>query len=127
MWLKDANCAKTIGYNPDSSPNGQMSWLNALDFVSGINDETYPLCGAGYTDWRLPNVRELDSLIDCGQYNPALPSGNPFANLQSYYYWSSTTYESSTGVAWGVRMGDGYVYSLGKTITPYVWPVRGGQ
>ncbi|MFH0343306.1 MAG: hypothetical protein ACHBNF_14550 [Chromatiales bacterium] len=44
MWLKDANCAATIGHDPDASGNGSMSWLNALDFVKGITKEALQKC-----------------------------------------------------------------------------------
>ncbi|MBN1897474.1 MAG: DUF1566 domain-containing protein, partial [Spirochaetes bacterium] len=44
----------------------------------------------GYNDWRLPNTRELLSLVDYGKNNPALPLGNPF-NVQSDSYWTGTT------------------------------------
>ena len=78
VWSKNANL-----------PNGSKTWQQALDYVAGMNAGTYP--NFGYTDWRLPNVNELRSLIDNSRYNPALPSGHPFTNVQSYYYWSSTT------------------------------------
>ena len=80
-------------------------------------------------DWRLPNVKELQSLIDLGRHNPALPSGHPFTGVQSAAYWSSTSddigyYED----AWGVNMGYGDVNDWHKTYPAlYVWPVRGGN
>jgi len=81
-------------------------------------------CGGTHTDWRLPNVKELQSLIDFGNYNPALPTGHPFSNVQSSYYWSSSTGADDTFYAWGVDMGYGGVYYGTKTIDFYVWPVR---
>ncbi|NIO68243.1 MAG: DUF1566 domain-containing protein, partial [Anaerolineae bacterium] len=48
--------------------------------------------GSSEGDWRLPNVRELQSLIDYGRQTPALPSGHPFTGVQSSLYWSSTTH-----------------------------------
>jgi hypothetical protein len=108
MWAENANL------------DGTKTWNNAIDYCNGLSL-------GGYTDWRLPNVRELFSLIDFSQYNPALPSGHPFDNVQSSYYWSSTTYASGTSYAWGVHLGSGYVGSGGKASTGYVWPVRGGQ
>ena len=95
IWLKDANCIATNypGFDNDGTAgDGMVTWQHALDFVAGINDGTYPLCGAGKTDWRLPNVRELHSLIHYGFYNPALPNtegtgkwteGDPFTNQVS--------------------------------------------
>jgi hypothetical protein len=63
-------------------------------------------------------------------YDPALPSGHPFINVQYYYtdcYWSSTTRASSTSYAWRVYMDEGDVGTYYKTSDYYVWPVRGGN
>jgi hypothetical protein len=83
--------------------------------------------GSHQTDWRLPNVRELFSLIDFSQYGPTLPSGHPFTGVQSSSYWSSTTTAYSTSGAWSVYLYAGSVNNGIKTGTAYVWPVRGGQ
>jgi hypothetical protein len=134
IWLKDANCILTqySGYDAD----GKVTWQQALQFVAGINDGTYPNCGAGHTDWRLPNVREMQSLVHYGFYDPAVPdtagtgqwtAGDPFDNVQSVNYWSSTTHPFTTGRAWIVMLRGGHVSHDLKTSTYYVWPVRGGQ
>jgi hypothetical protein len=60
-------------------------------------------------DWRLPNVKELESLIDFGWHSPALPVGHPFSVVQSYY-WSSTTDISRPDNAWSVNLDDGFVF-----------------
>ncbi len=139
IWLKDANCIATNypGYDNDGTAgDGRVTWQHALDFVAGINDGTYPACGAGNTDWRLPNSNELASLVDKRYYNPTLPNtagtgqwsaGDPFDFVQSYVYWSGTSYAGDPYGAWLVVMFDGGVYSYGKTYYYYVWPVRGGQ
>ena len=99
-----------------------MTWAAALASPScGLT--TYSVAG----QWRLPTVKELSSLINRGAYNPALPAGHPFAGVQSYFYWSSTTYASFSGYAWYVYLNDGYVGAYYKTGNYYVWPVRGGQ
>ncbi|MDP3297140.1 MAG: DUF1566 domain-containing protein [Thermodesulfovibrionia bacterium] len=126
MWLKDTNCIKT-NY-PAFDSDGAVTWQNALDFVKGINNGTYSQCGAGYSDWRLPNRKELRSLIDYSRYGPVLPAGHPFTNVQSvYYHWSSTTYAYYTYKAWMVHMWYGYVEGNHKFVDYYVWPVRSGQ
>ncbi len=113
MWTKDANL-----------PGGSRTWQQALDYVVSMNTGagTY-----GYTDWRLPNRKELFSLVDRAMYNPSLPSGHPFTNVQSSTYWSSTSYASGTSSAWIVYMYVGGVYASGKGNGNYVWPVRSGQ
>jgi hypothetical protein len=114
MWAQNANLV------------GELIWyhaiLNVNDLSLGSNG-----CGTSYTDWRLPNVRELQSLIDFGIHNPALPSGHPFLNVQSDYYWTSTTSDIDGLKAWYVNMGNGNTYYVPKDDGFYVWPVRGGN
>ena len=101
-------------------PNG-MLWPDAL---TACND----LFFARYDDWRLPNLRELHSLIDYGHYSPALPADHPFTNVQDYFYWSSTTpLFFSTTDAWAVRLGDGWVFYTVHEYPFFVWCVRGGN
>jgi hypothetical protein len=111
-WARDANL-----------PNGATTWKGALDYVDTLN--AGGLCGR--TDWRLPNRKELFSLVDFSRYNPALQAGHPFVNVQSNYYWSGTSYAGNTVSAWIVNMWDGGVYVLNKSGNYYVWPVRAGQ
>jgi hypothetical protein len=114
IWLQDANSF------------GQRSWADALSDCNSLADGAAGLTdGSVAGDWRLPNVNELQSLIDFGNYNPALPTGHPFSNVQSSNYWSSTTCAPSTASAWGVYMGYGGVSGYTKSNSYYVWPVRG--
>jgi hypothetical protein len=80
----------------------------------------------GRKGWRLPTVEELASLVDTTNTSPALPTGHPFSNVQSAYYWSSTTYVDFTNAAWYVGFGYGSVYGFDKDFDYYVWCVRGG-
>jgi len=118
MWTKDAYLT-------------QDDWTGAIDEVELMN----LINMFGYRDWRLPNVRELQSLIHYGVYNPALPNttgtgkwshDDPFINVFNFY-WSSTTSAINTGHAWVVDMYDGYVYFYDKSNNLLVWPVRGGH
>jgi len=106
MWTKDAQEIK-----------GTKKWNDALTLCNNFNF-------AGYTDWRLPNVRELLSLIDFGEHDPALPVNHPFTNVQFIFYWSSTTYDAIPKHSWGVYVYNGYVYNYHKITEGYVWPVR---
>ncbi|MFZ3137338.1 MAG: DUF1566 domain-containing protein [Thermodesulfovibrionales bacterium] len=110
MWAKNANLA------------GEMTWQSALDYVASMNSGA-GLCG--YNDWRLPNIKELRSLVDYTQYNPPLPVDNPFVNLYWAYYWSSTTCMGPTDYAWVIVTWSGRVEDLGKGHgSGPVWPVR---
>ena len=115
IWLKSANCF------------GTRTWNNALSDCNGLADGQCGLTdGSNAGDWRLPNHKELFSLIDPENNNPALPSGHPFINVQSstINYWSSTTYSPYTPGAWYVGMDYGDVNTQAKTFDGYVWPVR---
>lgn len=63
---------------------------------------------ATHSDWRLPNVKELMSIVDYGRLTPAIDP-SIFPNTQSDGYWSSTAYEDGTNGAWIVNFVDGYV------------------
>jgi hypothetical protein len=106
VWTKDAQQVK-----------GAMTWVDAL---AACNDMDF----AGHSDWRLPNVRELLSLVDYEAHDPALPQGHPFDNVQYIFYWSSTTYDASAINAWGVYLCNGYAFNYHKATRAYVWPVR---
>ncbi len=109
IWLKNAQCSDEAGGKTPAS--GKLDWADALEWCNAMKDG---ICGLGDSSvagaWRLPNVRELYSLIDHRYSDPAVPNtagtgqwttdGAPFDNVQSGYYWSATTYADSTTVAW---------------------------
>ncbi|MCP4046115.1 MAG: DUF1566 domain-containing protein, partial [Gammaproteobacteria bacterium] len=81
IWTADANLN-----------NGQATWADALTFCNGLSAAHSGLQdGSVAGDWALPNKMELQSLIDSGEYDPALPSnyGSYFNNVQSSWYWSA--------------------------------------
>jgi len=118
IWTRNANMA-----------GGLMNWTNAVAFCESL---TY----GGHSDWRLPNVKELQSLIDFGRFTPALcntagtgkwTANDPFIDVRADGYNSSTTDILSPTYAWMVSLDVGYMSHALKTAQYYVWPVRGGQ
>jgi len=120
MWLKDAAC---LGYR---------DWQGALDGVADFNTNpsNYSCADytANYTDWVLPNIVELESLVNAEESNPAAwLNTQGFINVQSYFYWSASTRAFNTSYAWFVFMDSGFVTYYYKSTNYQVWPVRGGQ
>lgn len=141
MWEKkddaggihDKDNNYTWGMN--SSPytmNGSMvtSFLATLNAGAGF---------AGHTDWRIPNVKELQSIVDYEVPYPG-PTVNVLFNsgcspgctistcscTVSGCYWSSTTYRLAPVYAWGVYFNFGLVDDTDKSYNYYVRAVRGG-
>jgi len=122
VWLKQANYISTGG------GTGKTTWSDAVDFCKALASGTCGLSdGSSAGDWRLPNIKELQSLIDYSQSYPPLPSGHPFTSVQSYTYWSSTDHIAGPSYVWQVFMNFGYPGSQGKSYFNYVWPIRDGN
>ncbi len=106
----------------DASAAGfPLSWAEAFDWIAGINQTRL----GGHTDWRLPNRRELRSLIDYSRHRPALPADLPACNVFQSWYWTSTTAAIHPTHAWYVDLAGGRMFYGGKDQSYMVWPVRG--
>ncbi|HIJ80354.1 MAG TPA: DUF1566 domain-containing protein [Desulfuromonadales bacterium] len=132
IWLKNAGCFDTVGgiAKGTSAATSQLTWPNALTWSNSLKGDNSACSlndGSVAGDWRLPNIAELESLIDLQNANPALPTGHPFSVVQSNWYWSSSTYVNSTDSAWIVSMDGGGSDGGNKGNNIYVWPVRAGQ
>jgi Protein of unknown function (DUF1566) len=115
----DSNPATNGGY-AGTPGNG----TDTEDFISALNSAHF----GGYSDWRLPTINELDSIVNCDIPYPG-PTINAayFPNTVSSFYWSSTTNANNTNVAWGVHFYGGYDSNGYKDGSYYVRAVRGGQ
>lgn len=121
QWARNANLG------------GPMTWSNAIAYCDGL---TY----GGASDWRLPNVHEMQSIVDYGRADPAVcntagtgpwTENDPFTDVQTTWegqYWTSTTVPQDDGIrAWRVFLGAGHLSVAEKGVSLYlVWPVRGG-
>lgn len=109
MWVKDP-AAAGLG--------GTYDWSGALAACENL---TY----AGYSDWRLPNVNELQSLVDYSRYDPAVAAG--LACSTDKWYRSSSVHPQDQNYAWCVHFKEGRVNWSRKSYDYYVRPVRGGM
>ena len=111
-----------LSWTRDATPGElPMTWREALAFVAALNRER----ALGSSDWRLPNRRELRSLVSHQTRRPALPEGHPFVNVFAGWYWSATSAAGAPAHAWYVDMDGGRMFYGGKDQSFLVWPVRG--
>ena len=126
IWLANAN-------------TGTRSWESALTYCNALADGTAGLTdGSSAGDWRMPNINELNSLVNYKYVDPAMSNdagnsqltvgaGSSFINVRSDYYWTSTGFPGKLLVV-SVRMEYGRANVTAKSFgSHYVWPVRGGQ
>ena len=95
---------------------GRMSWYDAQAYARNLFLDAKD-------DWRLPTVRELESLLDRSHYRPVMRAVVPFQDTLSY--WSATTFGTNKNNAWIVMFDGAYVLSYYKTNEYYVRCVRG--
>ena len=97
----------------------------ALDFASVadtirdfVDQANIPPGIAGYTDWRIPNQRELESIVDMGQPTPTI---DPvvFPSTPAASCWTSTTVPSNATRAWYVYFNSGYMTFGSKSINNF--------
>jgi hypothetical protein len=109
-WLQNGNL-----------PEAVMDWRTAFDRIDDMNRKAL----WGYSNWRVPNIVELESLTDMGRHSPALPVDHLFEQVQNYY-WSATTSIYHREYAWVLYMIDGAVGVGYKPLSEFfLWPVSG--
>ncbi len=111
------------------------TWDDAFAFkVAALNGMTF----AGHTDWRVPNVNELQSIASYGAVSPAVSAALSTACVAdctvltcsctpASNFWSSTTNQDNPIGAWSVGFADGSVYPFSKISENSVRAVRGGS
>lgn len=98
-----------------------LAWNAALEVAADLNRHA----AGGRADWRLPNIRELESLVDLARHSPALPFGFPWEDIPEGC-WSSTTSVYEPRYAWVLYLRDGAVGVGFKPQTSFhAWAVAG--
>lgn len=116
VWLKNANAF------------GWRTWQQALDACNGLRTGAVDglTDGSQRGEWRLPNIKEIESLVDYGRFGPCLPDGwhEVFENVQPSSYWTSTSVAAAPTEAMFIILGVGPAIFESKEHPFYVWPVR---
>jgi hypothetical protein len=96
-------------------------WLGLLNgrSVADSDDDGF----AGYSDWRLPTLAELRTIVQAGSA-PAIDA--VFGPTAASPYWSASTHAPNPTFAWFASFGDGFVFAANKTFLAHVRAVRGG-
>ena len=118
IWMR---CS--LGQNWDGSGcTGEISSHNWQSALNAARDTDF----AGVTDWRLPNIKELSSIIEQQCYNPSI-NESLFPGTPAEQYWTSSPYASSAKYGWNVSFYLGYNHHNFKTSEFYVRLVRNAE
>lgn len=118
MWPRDRNSPGPVACQPGERRN----WASALDYVGCLNTLGY----LGHSDWTLPNIVELESVLNINESNQSVwLATQGFANVQApFTSWSSTTDAYAVlPFAW-VIAADGTRGPSDKPNELPIWPVR---
>jgi hypothetical protein len=111
------------GLSGSSCTTGTMTKYTYKTAIEHAEEATF----ATYSDWRLPNIKELLSLVARDRYNPAINS-TLFPNTPTNYeFWSSSPSEHHADSAWSLHFSHGYDRYSDRSDNRYVRLVRGGQ
>jgi hypothetical protein len=122
IWLKDGDCL------------GSALWSDGLTAANQLASGACDLSDRSAAgDWRVPNLAELESLIDVSASSPALSANHPFLNVSGGIYWTSTSYYGGVGgsdKAWTIRLSDGRYMNdtasnVKSTAMNIIWAVKG--
>ncbi|MCI5190018.1 MAG: DUF1566 domain-containing protein, partial [Candidatus Electrothrix sp. AS4_5] len=130
MWKR---C--TEGLSGDNCEHGKAEEYTYDDAIKRFKHVSY----AGYSDWRLPIIDELKTLVDCskgvmkdsgrcnkGSKRPTI-NQQLFPNTEKRAYWSGSSLADRADFAWSVNFSYGYSYTYPHSSSVAVRLLRGGQ
>jgi len=125
MWMR---CNLGDSWDGSACDNSavQFDWENAL-----ITAEAYNSGADGYgsySDWRLPNIKELASIAEDACYDPAINETLFLGTRTDFGYWSASSNYNSFNQAITIKFSDGIDFSISKgQPSYYVRLVRSGH
>ncbi len=133
--VRDKNNTYTW-YNSDSGTNGGNAGTEnggSCPDAGNCDTEKYVvsvnaagLCG--FSDWRMPLISELKSIVDRGRYDPAIDTSYFPNTMSNTYYYTASPYSNFSSATWGVYFDHGYCNGPYSKGTPkYVRLVRQGN
>lgn len=92
-----------------------FTWDEALSAASTLNNAGF----AGYANWRIPNIKELKSIVERRCYDPAINAAI-FPDITSEWFWSASPYAENALLGWGMDFYDGTVDAYTKSNRYYI-------
>jgi len=120
LWVQVLDRETGLIWTADTLGNGtRYKWADAKAAAEAVRV-------GKLSDWRLPTIKELQSLVDFERFNPAIDTA--FFKSKSSWYWSSTPAAWSPGdCAWLVLFGYGSAYYGYQNDTAFVRAVRSAR
>ncbi len=100
VWRR---CAEGMSWSGSTCTGSAASYTHSDALLRAASEAT-----ASGKAWRLPNVKELESIVDASRSGPAIDIA-AFPATPSSWFWSSSPVAGYSGDAWGVGFGNGYV------------------